>query len=214
MVWVWPPHTSMNLYCRPGSHRAAIWAASAWAFSASRNSSTKRTLGLLPLLDPGVGQGGQLVGVGLADPLEEVEGGLGLLLVDLGQGEADVDQHPVARRQLLVLEQADVDRPPDPAHVDLCQVGAVVHQLDDLTRNAQTHSLPLSIRGLPLGYLSPRTPLPGGWLPGSARRRPRSPGPGRRRPGRRRGGRRPRPRARSPGSGPARARPLGRRPPR
>ena len=22
------PHTSMNLYCRPGSHRAAIWAAS------------------------------------------------------------------------------------------------------------------------------------------------------------------------------------------
>jgi hypothetical protein len=43
MVWVWPPHTSMNLYWRPGWHRAAIWAASAWAFSASRNSSTKRT---------------------------------------------------------------------------------------------------------------------------------------------------------------------------
>src|ERR687895_173478 len=128
MVWVWPPHTSMNVYCRPGSHRAAIWAASAWAFSASRNSSTKRTLGLLPL-------------------------------VDLGQGEADVDQHPVARLQLLVLEQADVDRPADPAHVHLGQIGAIVHQLDDLTRDAQTHALP-----------------PGGWLPGSARHRRRSRG--------------------------------------
>src|SRR6266571_8061393 len=27
MVWVCPPHTSMNLYCRPGSHSEAIWAA-------------------------------------------------------------------------------------------------------------------------------------------------------------------------------------------
>src|SRR5918999_4476826 len=142
MVWVWPPHTSMNLYCRPGSHRAAIWAASAWAFSASRNSSTKRTLGLLPLLDLGVGQGGQLVRVGLADPLEEVESGLGLLLVDLGEGEADVDQDPVARLQLLVLQQADVDGPLDSADVDLGQVGAVVHELDDLTRDAETHLLP------------------------------------------------------------------------
>src|SRR5918996_2255139 len=190
MVWVWPPHTSMNLYWRPGSHRAAIWAASAWAFSASRNSSTKRTLGLLPLLDLGVGQGGQLVGVGLADPLEKIEGGLGLLLVDLGQGEADVDQHPVARLQLLVLEQADVDRPADPAHVHLGQIGAIVHQLDDLTRDAQTHALP-----------------PGGWLPGSARHRRRSRGRGRRRPSRRRGRRWPRPGARSRRSGPGPARP-------
>src|SRR5829696_232500 len=185
MVWVWPPHTSMNLYWRPGSHRAAIWAASAWAFSASRNSSTKRTLRLLSLVDPGVGQRGQLVGVGLADPLEEVEGGLGLLLVDLGKGEADVDQHPVAGLQLLVLEQADVDRPLDPADVDLGQVGAVVHELDDLTRDAETHLLP-----------------PRGWPPGSARRRPWWSDRGRRRPGRRRGGRQPRPRARSPGTCP------------
>src|SRR5215510_13459318 len=42
IVWVCPPHTSISLYWRPGSHSAAIFAASAWAFSASRNSSTNR----------------------------------------------------------------------------------------------------------------------------------------------------------------------------
>src|SRR4029450_2516419 len=109
MVWVWPPHTSMNLYWRPGSHRAAVLAASAWAVSASRDSAATHPAAqpppraLLSLLDLGVGQGGQLVGVGLADPLEEVEGGLGLLLVDLGQGEGDGDQHPVAPLQLFAL---------------------------------------------------------------------------------------------------------------
>src|SRR5919108_1362180 len=122
MVWVWPPHTSISLYCRPGSHRPAIWAASAWAFSASRNSSTKRTAAA-PLLDLGLGQRGQLVGVGLADALQELQGRPGLVLVDLGQGEADVDEDPVAGPQRLLLQQADVDRPLDPAHVDLGQVG-------------------------------------------------------------------------------------------
>src|SRR5215469_11521908 len=38
----------MSLYCRPGSHSAAILAASARAWSASRNSSTKRIAGTLP----------------------------------------------------------------------------------------------------------------------------------------------------------------------
>src|SRR5690606_30681029 len=43
MVWVWPPHTSMNRYWRPGSHSCAIRAASPRAFAASRYSSTNRT---------------------------------------------------------------------------------------------------------------------------------------------------------------------------
>src|SRR5580692_6378652 len=94
MVWVCPPHTSMSLYWRPGSHRAAIFAASACALSASRNSSTNRIAALL--FDPRVLQGGQLVLVGLADPLQEGQRGRGLVLVDLGQGEPDVDQHPLA----------------------------------------------------------------------------------------------------------------------
>ena len=46
-----------------------------------------------------------------------------LLLVDLRQGEADVDQHPLARYRRIVGEQADVDHPPNPAHVHLGQVG-------------------------------------------------------------------------------------------
>src|SRR3954469_21850398 len=94
MVWVCPPHTSMNLYCRPGSQREAMRADSARAFSASRNSSTNRMQP--PLLDRGAGQGGQLLVVGLADALQELEGGGRLLLVDLGEGEADVDQNPIA----------------------------------------------------------------------------------------------------------------------
>src|SRR4029450_13624810 len=109
MVWVLPPHTSMNLYWRPGWHSAAIWAASAWAVSASRNSSTKGTPPP-PLFDHRLLQGLELVGVRLADPLQEFQGGLGLVLVDLGEREADVDEDPVARLDDLILQQADVDR--------------------------------------------------------------------------------------------------------
>src|SRR5919108_237893 len=116
-----PSQGTTNLYWRPGSHRPAILAASAWALSASRNSSTKRTGN--PLFDLGLGEGGELVGVRLADPLEELQRGPGFVLVDLGQGEADVDEHPVARLQRLALQQADVDDPLGAAHVDLGKVG-------------------------------------------------------------------------------------------
>src|SRR4051794_36659047 len=124
MVWVWPPHTSMNLYSRPGSHRAAIIDASAWALSASRYSSTN-LIAAPSSLDPGFHQGVQLVLVGLADALQELQRRLGLGLVDLAEREADVDQDPVAWLDDLVLQQADVDRPLDPADVDLGQVGPV-----------------------------------------------------------------------------------------
>src|SRR5689334_1435777 len=112
MVWVWPPHTSMNLYRRPGSHRPAIFAASARALSASRNSSTNRIAALLQ--DLGVAEGRDLVLVRLADALEELHGRPRLVLVDLGEREADVDQHPVARPHRLLRQQADVDHPLDP----------------------------------------------------------------------------------------------------
>ena len=46
----------------------------------------------------------------------------GLLLVDLRHGEADVDEHPVAGLQVLVLEQPDVDDPADAGDVDARQV--------------------------------------------------------------------------------------------
>src|SRR3984885_3205569 len=107
MVWVCPPHTSMILYCRPGSQSAVIFADSACALSASRNSSTNR-IGQL-LFDPRVLQGGQLVLVGLADSLQEGQCRRGLVLVDLGQGEPDVDEHPLAGLGRIIGEQADVD---------------------------------------------------------------------------------------------------------
>src|SRR4051794_27827719 len=100
MVWGWPPHTSMNLYSRPGSHRLVILADSARALSASRNSSTNRMCFLLE--DLGLPQRGDLVLVGLADALEELHRRLRLVLVDLGQREADVDQHPVTRLDRLL----------------------------------------------------------------------------------------------------------------
>src|SRR2546422_5605166 len=123
----------MNLYWCPGSQRAAIWAASARALSASRNSSTKRMSP--PLLDHRSGQCGQLVVIGLADALQEGKGGRRLLLVDLGEGEAHMDEHPVPRLDLPILQEADVDGPPHPAHVDLGQILAVGVELDDLSRN-------------------------------------------------------------------------------
>src|SRR5712672_2996390 len=115
MVCVCPPHTSMSLYCRPGSHSPAIFAARARALSAERNSSTKRITA--PLLDLGCLEGFQLVRVGLADALQELQRGRCLSLVDLGQGEAHMDEHPLAGLGQVVGQQADVDHPPDPADV-------------------------------------------------------------------------------------------------
>src|SRR5690606_22381954 len=120
MVWVWPPHTSMNRYWRPGSHSRAIRAASARAFAASRYSSTNRTrppLGdaALELLDAGVPQGVQLVGVRLTDAGQETQRRPGLRLIQLGHREPDVDQDPVTRPRRLVGQQPDVHRPAHPA---------------------------------------------------------------------------------------------------
>jgi hypothetical protein len=49
------------------------------------------------------------------------------------------DQHPVPGLHDRLLEQADVDRPPHPAHVHLGEVGTVVEDLDDFPGNIKTH---------------------------------------------------------------------------
>src|SRR5882757_7576514 len=140
MVWVCPPHTSMNLYCRPGSHSSAIRADSTRAFSASRNSSTN-LIDRSSLAQVGLGERDELVGVGLAHALEHPDRMGRLRLVDLGQGEPDVDQDPVAGLQLLVLQQADVDHAFDAGNADHREVLAVGQQLDDLTRYAEAHGV-------------------------------------------------------------------------
>src|SRR4051794_33696588 len=144
MVWVCPPHTSMNLYWRPGSHSAAIFAASARALSASRNSSTKRIVRTL-LLDQRLAQCRDLVLIRLADALEELHGRGRLGLVDLGQGEADVDQHPLARLGRVIGQQPDVDQPPDAADVHLGEDAMVGVHFDDLARYGQAHVAPAAL---------------------------------------------------------------------
>src|ERR1700692_1528999 len=128
MVCVCPPHTSISLYCRPGSQSSAIFAARACALSAERNTSTKRILP--PLLDLGCLEGFELVRVSLADALQELQRGRCLSLVDLGQGEAHVNEYPFAGLGQVVGEQADVDHPPDPADVDPHPVGLIGEELD------------------------------------------------------------------------------------
>src|SRR6266516_1855950 len=144
MVCVCPPHTSMNLYWRPGSHSSVIRAARACALSASRNSSTNRMAP--PLLDPRFGEGGELVGVGLPDSLQELQRGRGLAFVDLGQGEADVDEHPLTRLRQVVREQPHVDHPPDAADVHPGQVRLVREELHHLTWYTEAHVITPSWR--------------------------------------------------------------------
>src|SRR5688572_18826397 len=53
--------------------------------------------------------------------LEQAEGRPCFFLVDLGEGEADVDQHPVAGARAaadVCVEEADIDRAPHPGHID------------------------------------------------------------------------------------------------
>ena len=53
--------------------------------------------------------------------------------VDPGHGEVDVDEDPVPWRQLLVLEQAELDLPLDAEHVDEGdRFSALVEEFDDL----------------------------------------------------------------------------------
>src|SRR5438094_7544841 len=99
MVWVCPPHTSMNLNS-PSPASSVIRATSARAMAGSRYSSTKRIVFSLGL-DPGGPQGVELFPVGLPHELEGSQRQVRLLLVDLRHGESNVDQHPVAGLQVL-----------------------------------------------------------------------------------------------------------------
>ena len=60
-------------------------------------------------------------------------------LVDLGQREPDVDQHPLARFWQVVGQQADVDHPANAADIHSGQIRLVGQELDHLTRYAKTH---------------------------------------------------------------------------
>src|SRR5690242_15447998 len=76
--------------------------------------------------------------------LEQAQGRLRLDLVDLGEREADVDEHPVAGAGAAVVvgvEQADVDRAANPGDVDLGEPVELVDNLDDLAGDGQAHGV-------------------------------------------------------------------------
>src|SRR5258705_892342 len=145
MVCVWPPQTSMNLYSRPGSHNSAIRADSACALSASRYSSTKRIGGLL--FDGGCLQCSELLGVGVANVFQELQRRHRLGFVYFGQSEADVNQDPVTRLDILFLEQADVDGPTHTAHIHAGEIRLIGQDRQHLTGNTQAHTLLTPVRG-------------------------------------------------------------------
>src|SRR3954469_6325428 len=75
-----------------------------------------------------------------AHALEQLTGRARLRLVDLRDGEADVDQDPVARLDRLVaLEEADVDGAPHAGDIDLGEPVGLVDDLYDATRDGQAH---------------------------------------------------------------------------
>src|SRR5262249_53282018 len=98
MVWVCPPHTSMNLKCSsgpPARARVAMAPNSLRAAAGSRNSSTKRITVSFALEDRGGVEGLDLVGVGVAESLDRGQCQQRLGLVDLGHREPDMHQHPL-----------------------------------------------------------------------------------------------------------------------
>src|SRR2546421_12316622 len=82
----------------------------------------------------------ELVRVGLPQPLQHPQRLGCLLLVDLAQGEPDVDQDIVAQLgRLGVREQTDVHVAADPSDLDLGDLLRGIDDLDDLARNREAH---------------------------------------------------------------------------
>ena len=77
----------------------------------------------------------ELVGEIRTELLQELQRAPRLVLIDLAQREADVDQHPVPDLEAVGHEQADVDRPPDAGDLRLREMMRGVEKLDDLARN-------------------------------------------------------------------------------
>src|SRR5690242_13469198 len=142
MVWVCPPHTSMNLNSSsPAS--SVIDLTRARAAAGSRNSSTNLMSSLSS--DFGIVERVDLLLIVFAHLLHLIKGQGGLAFVDLGHREPDMNQHPVTDAQIVIGEQPDADDPADTVDVDLGQMGFGVDEIDYLAGDSQTHcSFPLS----------------------------------------------------------------------
>src|ERR671917_1209148 len=82
----------------------------------------------------------QLLLVFLADLLQGPQGGVRLGFIELGHGEAHVDENPVPDLYslLIVMNQADVYVPPNPTYLRLGKIDILVQDLDYPARYPQT----------------------------------------------------------------------------
>src|SRR5690242_2982987 len=141
MVWVWPPHTSMNLNSSPRAS-SVMDLTRARAAAGSRNSSTNFipvTSFLLLSRDFGRVERVDLVHVVGAHLLHLIQRQLRLDLVDLRHCETDVHEHPVTDDETFFGEQSHTDRSLDAVHVHLGQMLFGVDDVDHLTGYPQTH---------------------------------------------------------------------------
>src|ERR1700741_2914603 len=139
MVWVCPPHTSMNLkWSPPVPARCSMATSSLRAAAGSRNSSTN----FITRFPSNYGrrvEGFHLGGVGVTEFLDGGQGEQRLRLVDLGHREPDMDQYPFVRLGHVVLQQAHTDRALHAADVDLRQIVGRIGDFYEPTWNPKTH---------------------------------------------------------------------------
>src|SRR3712207_3829936 len=81
----------------------------------------------------------ELVLIGFVHPMEQLDGLLRFIFVDLAHGKADMDQHPVTGRDPFVAYHGDVDVAPDARNLNFGNMIGIVYKLDDLAGNAQAH---------------------------------------------------------------------------
>src|ERR1700737_294900 len=142
MVWVWPPHTSMNLKWSapsPVPAKCSIATTSLRAAVGSRNSSTNFMSFPAPSDDRRRIEGFYFGGVGVAELLDGRQREQRFGLVDLGHREAHVHQHPVVGFGHLVFQQPHRNGALHTVDVDLRQIIFSVGDLDDPPRDSQTH---------------------------------------------------------------------------
>src|SRR5262249_4855512 len=123
------------------------------------SASPSRELSFIPkppdthLIDARLAELFELVGVRLAEALQHPKRLHRLLLVDLAEREADVNQHVLADLGALVAgEQAHVDVTADAGDLDLRDLPLGVDHLQDLAGDGQAHrSCPPGGHGRPIG---------------------------------------------------------------
>src|SRR5258707_14279276 len=137
MVWVCPPHTSINLKWSVSPAKCSMAPSSLRAAAGSRNSSTNFIS--IPSDNRRRVEGVEFGRIGVAELLDGRQGQQCFGLVDLGHRESDVDQYPIVYFWHVVGEQPHADRALHSTDVDLRQIVCGIGDLNDPARNPKAH---------------------------------------------------------------------------